>query len=67
MERFDVIMVGAGTGECMAAKTKASAGLNVCLVHRKARDEIGSRVFAANSRVSPLSTWLGAELIEKGF
>jgi len=35
LERFDVIVVGAGTGGCMAAKTTASAGPKDCLVDRK--------------------------------
>lgn len=44
MEEFDVIVVGAGTGGCMAAKTMASAGLNVSLIDRKEEEEIGNKV-----------------------
>jgi geranylgeranyl reductase family protein len=44
MERFDVIIVGAGTAGCLAAKTTAEAGLKVCLVERKRREEIGEKV-----------------------
>lgn len=43
-ERFDVIVVGAGTGGCMAAKTIADAGFDVCLVDRKTREDIGDKV-----------------------
>ena len=41
---FDVVVVGAGTGGCLAAKTTAEAGLSVCLVERKSREEIGEKV-----------------------
>ena len=44
MENFDVVIVGAGTAGCMAAKTTAEAGLNVCLVERKKREEIGEKI-----------------------
>jgi geranylgeranyl reductase family protein len=44
MENFDVIVVGAGTAGCLAAKTTAEAGLKVCLVERKKREEIGEKV-----------------------
>ena len=42
--RYDVIVVGAGTAGCLAAKTVAEAGLTVCLVERKRREEIGEKV-----------------------
>lgn len=42
--RFDVIVAGAGTAGCMTAKTVAKAGLKVCLIDRKKRDEIGEKV-----------------------
>ncbi|MEM3788922.1 MAG: NAD(P)/FAD-dependent oxidoreductase [Candidatus Bathyarchaeia archaeon] len=42
--KFDVIVVGAGTAGCLAAKTAAKAGLKVCLVERKAQKEIGEKV-----------------------
>ncbi|UCE43639.1 MAG: NAD(P)/FAD-dependent oxidoreductase [Candidatus Bathyarchaeota archaeon] len=44
MKKFDVIVVGAGTGGCLAAKTIADAGLNVCLIDRKKKEEIGQKV-----------------------
>ncbi|MFQ6081672.1 MAG: geranylgeranyl reductase family protein, partial [Candidatus Bathyarchaeia archaeon] len=44
MKRFDVIVVGAGTGGCMTAKTCAEAGLEVCLIDRKGRKDIGKKV-----------------------
>jgi len=42
--KFDVIVVGAGTAGCLAAKTTAEAGLKVCLVERKRREEIGEKI-----------------------
>jgi geranylgeranyl reductase family protein len=44
MSSFDVIIIGAGTAGCLAAKTVAEAGLNVCIVERKSRDAIGEKV-----------------------
>ncbi len=44
MEKFDSIVVGAGTAGCLAAKTLAEAGLKVCLVERKRKEEIGEKV-----------------------
>jgi geranylgeranyl reductase family protein len=44
MSSFDVIVVGAGTAGCLAAKTVAEAGLKVCLVERKSRDAIGEKI-----------------------
>ena len=44
MERFDVIVVGAGTAGCLAAKTTAEAGLKVCMIERKRREEIGEKI-----------------------
>ena len=41
---FDVIVIGAGTAGCLAAKRTAEAGLKVCLVERKRREEIGEKV-----------------------
>jgi len=42
--KFDVVIVGAGTAGCLAAKTVAEAGLKACLVERKKREEIGEKV-----------------------
>ncbi|UCE29680.1 MAG: NAD(P)/FAD-dependent oxidoreductase [Candidatus Bathyarchaeota archaeon] len=44
MKKFDVIVVGAGTGGCIAAKTVADAGFKVCLIDRKKREEVGDKV-----------------------
>ncbi len=44
LQKFDVIVVGAGTAGCMAAKTVAEAGLKLCLIDRKARGDIGEKV-----------------------
>ncbi|MGB9741352.1 MAG: geranylgeranyl reductase family protein [Candidatus Bathyarchaeia archaeon] len=44
MSSFDVIVVGAGTAGCLAARAAAEAGLNVCIVERKSRDAIGEKV-----------------------
>jgi len=41
---YDAIVVGAGTSGCMAAKTLASAGPNVCLIDRKEERLIGDKV-----------------------
>ncbi len=46
MRKFEVIVVGAGTAGCMTAKIAAKAGLKVCLVDRKEREEIGEKVCA---------------------
>ncbi len=39
-----MIVIGAGTAGCLAAKTTAEAGLKVCLVERKRREEIGEKI-----------------------
>lgn len=44
MKKFDVIVVGAGTGGCLAAKTVAEAGLKVCMIDRKNEQDIGDKV-----------------------
>ena len=44
LEKYDVVVVGAGTAGCLAAKTIAHAGLKVCLVERKKREEIGEKI-----------------------
>jgi geranylgeranyl reductase family protein len=44
LNKFDVIVVGAGTGGSLAAKTVAKAGLKVCMVDRKASESIGDKV-----------------------
>lgn len=42
--KYDVIVVGAGTAGCLAAKTASEAGLSVCVVERKRREDIGEKV-----------------------
>jgi digeranylgeranylglycerophospholipid reductase len=44
LKKFDVIVVGAGTGGCMTAKTAADKGLEVCLVDRKTKKDVGEKV-----------------------
>jgi len=44
LKKFDVIVVGAGTAGCLTAKTAANAGLEVCLIDRKPREEIGEKI-----------------------
>jgi len=44
LENLDVIVVGAGTGGCLAANTIAEAGLKVCIVERKKREEVGEKI-----------------------
>ncbi|MEM4704428.1 MAG: NAD(P)/FAD-dependent oxidoreductase [Candidatus Bathyarchaeia archaeon] len=42
--KFDVVVVGAGTAGCLAAKTLAEAGLKVSLLDAKQRENIGDKV-----------------------
>ncbi|MGE5575235.1 MAG: geranylgeranyl reductase family protein [Ignavibacteria bacterium] len=44
MEKYDAIVVGAGTAGCIAAKTIAEKGLKVCLIDKKPREEIGEKI-----------------------
>lgn len=44
MKKFDVVVVGAGTAGCMTAKTVAKAGLEVCMIDRKKREDVGEKV-----------------------
>jgi len=44
MEKFDVIVVGAGTAGCIAAKTIAESGLKVCLIDKNSRENIGEKI-----------------------
>lgn len=44
MVELDVIVVGAGTAGCIAAKTIAEAGLTVYLIERKERSQIGEKI-----------------------
>ncbi len=44
MEKYDVLVVGAGTAGCLTAKTAAEKGLKVCIVESKKKTEIGAKV-----------------------
>ncbi len=44
VKQFDVVVVGAGTGGCLTAKTLANAGLTVCMIDRKQKKDIGDKV-----------------------
>jgi digeranylgeranylglycerophospholipid reductase len=44
MEKYDAIVVGAGTAGCLAAKTIAEKGLKVTIVEKKPRAEIGEKI-----------------------
>ncbi|MHA1145811.1 MAG: geranylgeranyl reductase family protein [Candidatus Helarchaeota archaeon] len=44
MKKFDVIIVGSGTGGSIAAETIAKAGLNVALIDQKEKEKIGLKV-----------------------
>jgi digeranylgeranylglycerophospholipid reductase len=44
LEKFDVLVVGAGTAGCLAAETAAEAGLKVCLIERKKREDVGEKI-----------------------
>jgi geranylgeranyl reductase family protein len=44
LKKFDVIVVGAGTGGCLTAKTVAEAGLKVCMIDQKPEQKIGDKV-----------------------
>lgn len=44
MKKFDVIVVGSGTGGSLAAQTVARAGYNAVLIDQKPREKIGLKV-----------------------
>jgi digeranylgeranylglycerophospholipid reductase len=44
MEKYDAIVVGAGTAGCLAAKTIAEKGLKVTLIEKKPKEEIGEKI-----------------------
>jgi digeranylgeranylglycerophospholipid reductase len=44
LEKFDAVVVGAGTAGCLAVKTIAEAGLKVCLVEKKKKEEVGEKI-----------------------
>ena len=44
MEKYDVIVVGAGTAGCLAAKTIAESGVKVCMIEKKNHEQIGEKI-----------------------
>lgn len=44
MDKYDVIVVGAGTAGCMTSKTVCEAGLKTCLIEYKERSLIGEKI-----------------------
>ncbi|MCW4055443.1 MAG: NAD(P)/FAD-dependent oxidoreductase [Candidatus Bathyarchaeota archaeon] len=44
LEEYDVLVAGAGTAGCLAAKTAAKAGLTVCVIDAKNRRDIGKKI-----------------------
>jgi digeranylgeranylglycerophospholipid reductase len=44
MEKYDAIVVGAGTAGCLAAKTMAEKGLKVTIIEKKPKAEIGEKI-----------------------
>jgi len=43
-KKYDVVIVGAGPGGAIAAKTLDNSGLSVCLIDAKPRENIGEKV-----------------------
>ncbi|MFX0061651.1 MAG: geranylgeranyl reductase family protein [Candidatus Hermodarchaeota archaeon] len=44
MKKFDVVVVGAGTGGCATATALAQKGINVALLDRKKKEKIGDKI-----------------------
>ncbi|MFH0897127.1 MAG: NAD(P)/FAD-dependent oxidoreductase [Candidatus Bathyarchaeota archaeon] len=44
MRKFDILVVGAGTGGSIAAKTASKMGFKVCVIDQKPNQEIGDKV-----------------------
>jgi digeranylgeranylglycerophospholipid reductase len=44
LDKYDAIIVGAGTAGCIAAKTIAESGLKVAIIEKKKRDDIGEKI-----------------------
>ena len=44
MKKFDVIVVGAGTGGSLTAKTLSKAGIDVLMMDRKTKKQVGNKV-----------------------
>ncbi len=65
MEKFDVLVVGAGTAGCLAAKTAAEEGLKVCIVERKKQADVGVKV-CGDAMGEHHLTYLGLEKPQGG-
>ena len=61
MNRFDVVIIGAGAAGLAAGRALSGAGKRVCLL--EARDRIGGRVSTLHLPDLPLPIELGAEFI----
>jgi digeranylgeranylglycerophospholipid reductase len=57
MEKYDAIVVGAGTAGCLAAKTIAEKGLKVCIVEKKPKTEIGEKICGDALGEHHLNSW----------
>jgi geranylgeranyl reductase family protein len=44
LDRFDIVVVGAGVAGCVAARKAAELGSEVCLIDRKPRSKVGDKV-----------------------
>ncbi len=44
MEKYDAIVVGAGTAGCLAAKTVAEKGLKVALIEKSPKSDVGNKI-----------------------
>ena len=65
MDKYDVVVVGAGTAGCLAAKTVAEQGLKVCMVENKKRADIGVKV-CGDAMGEHHLTYLGLEKPQGG-
>ena len=61
MNRFDVIVIGAGAAGLAAAHSLAFAGVSVVVL--EARDRIGGRIFTTHDSPSGMPVELGAEFV----
>ncbi len=44
MRKYNLVVIGAGTGGCIAARTGAQKGYDVCLIDVKSRKDVGDKV-----------------------
>ena len=50
MKKYDIIVVGAGTGGTTAARFASKAGFDVCLIDAKPREKIGDKMTGEDKR-----------------